>query len=248
MNIDALFVISLDTDTKRRELMKSWYPPGVLNFHIVKRMKDPTHGCYNSHEQILMKSKQMGLQRVLILEDDAFPLFDWDKIVRLTNKAIQELESTAGGWTFLALGYLPIRTTKTRSNNLVRINCAFGTHAYIANVPKFKHVPFKGIPIDSLLFCNVNNKTQLKHTKFKTKQGFFGVYGILPMLFTQKSDTSTIDNSHVLFQTWIKVFGNEQEMIRASMYVNTLYVPMIICMIIILLLALFIYFACNFEK
>lgn len=114
MNVDAIIVISLDTAEDRRHKMKQWYPSNIpLDFFIVKRMDNPDKGCFTSHQKVLSFAKQKKYKRVLILEDDAYPMKEWNEIVSLTNNALKEVNYVSdGNWKFLSLGYMPFTTTK----------------------------------------------------------------------------------------------------------------------------------------
>lgn len=246
MNVDGLFVISLDTDVGRRKIMQSWYPPNLLNFYIVKRMKNPEHGCYNSHQQIMIQSKKEGLKKILILEDDAYPIYQWSHIVQITNDALKTLDQHDSRWKFLLLGYMPVRSQDsiTSQSDVIEVKCAFDSHAYIANLEEFTHVPFQGIPIDAFLFCNVTTQKQHKnHSKILDthhSSNGAGVYGTNPILFRQKASKSTIDPNHVFQDKLVEFYGNEHNMLRASMVINTLHPPILVFIFIIIIIILLI--------
>jgi len=240
MNVDGIFVISLDSSDDRRKKMLEWYPPNVLNFYLVKRMKNPEQGCYNSHQKIMMEAKQKGLNRILILEDDAYPLKSWNTIVQQTNQALLYLNTHNPKWRSLMLGYLPIRSHRIKNNpNVIGIKCAYDAHAYIVNLKYFKHIPYKGIQIDTFLFCNTRKIDDL----FELKRNTFGVYGVNPMLFTQRTDHSTIDSGHLIQEAYIKLYGDEQKMIEFSLNAHTITTPVfIIFFIVFLFLVLLAYY------
>ena len=239
MNVDAIFVITLDTDKERRKKMKEWYPKKAnLQWFIVKRMKNPERGCYSSHQKVLRMAKERGFKRILILEDDAYPLYSWNKIVKETNNALKYLNEKESNWKHLMLGYLPVRSKKIKDNkNLVEIICAYDTHAYIINVNNVRSVPWDGISIDNLLFCNIGKKIKNltgNHIKITKTNN----YGIHPMLITQKTEKSSIDNFHLLQKGYIDFFGGEEKMTEISTNCNTLIFGIFIILFFPLLLCL----------
>lgn len=242
MNIDAIFVITLDTAEKRREEMKKWYPDKAnLQWFIVKRLKNPKRGCYSSHQKVLRMAKEKGFKKILILEDDAFPLYSWNEIVTKTNKALKDVENLDPNWKHLMLGYLPYSSKKTKFNNLLEMRCAADGHAYIVNVPKVKSIPWNGIQIDGFLFCGVKKKEDSFILTKSSKS--VGVYGIKPMLITQKAEKSQIENFHLLQKQMIDFFGGEDNMAEVSCHVNILIFLFIIFFLILFLpiiLALFL--------
>lgn len=178
MNVDAIYVISLTTATKRREIMKNWYPPEAnLEFFIVQRSKNPSQGCFESHQKVYELARNKGYTRVLVMEDDAFPRFSWNEIVQKTNEVLLNLEDKK--WDFLALGYYPLKMIKTDKNNILEIKSAYGTHAYIANIPNVKYHMWNNILADQFLF-------------FKRKSPYIS-YATYDILFEQQTDESQIN-------------------------------------------------------
>lgn len=248
MNVDAVYVITLKGEKERQSRIRKWYPKRAhIEFFVVERMKNPERGCYSSHQKVLRMAKERGQKRVLVLEDDAYPLYQWDTLVRKTNKALSFLMDNDSEWKHLMLGYLPFRTKKIKNNkNLVEILCAADAHAYIINIPNVKSIPWNGIPIDDFLFCNRTNQ-------FKNLTGnFFKLekthnYGIHPMLITQKTEKSSIDPTHLWQKGFIDFFGNEEKLTEASTQVNTLN-TLIFCFLILFLLLILVFFNCFCSK
>lgn len=244
MNVDAIFVISLDKAEERREKMREWYPNVNLQFFIVKKNKrNPTRGCYSSHQKVIRYAKEKKLNRILIFEDDAYAMFDWNKIVHITNDALNYIDKTNSNWKYLMLGYLPFKTKKTKNPNILEVLCAADAHAYIVNLSKIRSIPWNGIPIDDFLFCN--RKTPKTTGNFIHKKDKDDIYATKPMLFTQKTDQSYIDPTHLWQKGFIDFFGGEQKITDYSNDVNTLILIIFIPIWIILSLILLVLLCLN---
>ena len=202
LGVDAIYVISLTTATKRQELMKSWYPEDLnLHFFLVTRAKNPVQGCFESHQQLLELAKSKGYKRVLVFEDDAYPRYPWKHIVEKTNKALGYIESLKKKWDFLALGYYPFRTKKTDSPDILKIDTTYGTHAYIANISDLKIYKWNNIPVDRLFF-------------FKRRSPYIS-YATHDILFEQNFDKSQISKLSAYefgLKEFPKIFGGLENM------------------------------------
>lgn len=231
MDVDAIFVISLDNADERRDKMKEWYPSDAnLQFFIVQRMKNPEMGCYTSHQKVLIHAKKKGFKRILVLEDDAFPLFPWNTIITHTNNALKYLKDKS--WTYLMLGYLPIRSYKTTDSNVIEVKCAYDAHAYIINVDNVKAIPWKSIPIDRLLFCGIKTSSYSNIKFLPNEYDLNRVYATTPMLITQKTTKSQINPAHLTQKLIFELFGGEHRISEASCHVNILYAGIIIVLLL----------------
>lgn len=243
MNVDAIFVITLDTAESRRQIMDKWYPKDMnMTWFVVKRMKNPVKGCYTSHQKALRTAKNKKYKRILILEDDAFPLFDWNCIVKYTNKNIDYLNKKIPDWRHLMLGYIPFRMDKLKDNeNLLKVRCAVDTHAYIVNVNNVKSIPWNGIPIDEFLFCTKKTKKGLTLSNYSApKEDCENKnYAVYPMLITQKTTESNIHPTHLWQTKFIEFFGDEQNMVDISTRYNTLSLIVFSMLILFLISVLF---------
>jgi glycosyl transferase family 25 len=223
MNVDAIYCISLNTATDRQKLMKEWWGSSI-KFHIVQRMKNPEEGCFTSHQNLLQFAKDSGYKRILVLEDDAFPNYPIDVINKKTNKALELLSGK--DWDFLMIGYMPIRTKKTENQGLLKVKSAYTSHAYIANLEKFKKDPWKGIPIDIYLF----------HTNFK-------VFATYDNLIVQNSTVSTINPKNIVNRDFLpKLYNGIENMRNVSMHCH-IHLPiffisfMIVALVILIILS-----------
>lgn len=221
MNVDAIIVISLDTAEDRRHKMKQWYPSHVpLEFFIVKRMNNPEEGCFVSHQQVLKLAKDKGYNRVLILEDDAYPMKDWNTIVTVTNNALKEVHHVDSDWKFLMLGYLPLSSRDINNKYIHRVKYAFDTHAYIINVNNVNTKVWKEKSIDQFYFCSND-----KH-----------VYATNQVLFIQFADSSSMGDSHLLLHDVVPIlFNGIDNMTKTSYKMNTLCVTSMIMLIVFLI-------------
>lgn len=233
MSLDKIYVISLHTETKRQNLIKKWLKSDKIRWWIVKRDNvDPKRGCFNSHRNVILDAKKNGYKNILILEDDAFPLKEWNLI---QNKINLFLEDPPKNWKMLMLGYFPVKTIKTSRKNVIGIKCAYSANAYIVNVSNVVVAKWDGkIQIDDLLFCEGKHEIG---KYFSSK--FNGVYGTKPMLITQKSENSTINEGHMSIQTSMEKFQNES-MVDLTSHVNLhlfkSFIAIISCILFLLLL------------
>lgn len=208
MDVDAIYVISLNTAEERQKIMKSWYPNVNLEFFIVTRGKNPSQGCFESHQKLFEFAKAKGQNRILVLEDDAFPRFPWDIIVKKTNDALSNLKETK--WDILALGYIPRRTSNTNIDSVIRINSAYGSHAYIANLPNIKFDKWNDINFDDYLF-----------TKGKSPYISYGTYDILFEQKFEKSQISNMSSYEFSLKTIPDLLGGLENMRNVSMTCHT---------------------------
>jgi len=249
LNVDAIFVISLHKDELRRKFMRSWYRDFPLRFFLVHPKKNREYGCYDSHRKVIYEAKQKGYKQILVLEDDAFPRFNSNFIVQLTNQSLQVLNTYDPNWKLLMLGYIPFRTRKTKFDYLLTVQCCVDAHAYIVNVNNITIPEYDGIPIDVHLFCNSNQNLLVgnllgspiiynrKQQQFDKLQNF-GVYATNPMLMTQRniSGQSNIDNAHLLQSKFIELYENEDRLTELSTKVNTVNLGIFILAITIMVI------------
>lgn len=223
--VDGVFVITLNTDADRRQKLLEWLPHNA-QFFVVKRMRDPERGCFRSHQKVLAYAKQRGLRRVLVLEDDAFPLTSMENVENITRECLEDLDALDPKWSFLMLGYLPIRMHVV-SDRLYKVRCAYDGHAYIINVPNVNVTQWKNVPVDGLYFCGSGSKREYVLC-IPPKKNASHVYASRPMLFTQKTLKSNIDPTHLSQSTFFELFGGENAMAEASSHVNVFYAGILI--------------------
>jgi GR25 family glycosyltransferase involved in LPS biosynthesis len=158
LSVDEIVCITLRDSVDRQEHIKKQFPPGVpWRFHVAER--DPEGGkagCYRSHATVLEDARRRGLQRVLVLEDDATFVFDWDETVSRCNAALAALPQTDKDWAFLLTGLHPTGNVEKTDNIIRRVTCASGTHGYVANIERIElPLPeYNGRHVDTVLFCD----------------------------------------------------------------------------------------------
>jgi hypothetical protein len=229
MNIDAIFVISVREATQRREKMLRWWnhPHIKLNFHIVERNKDPTKGCFQSQVETLQQAKKAGFKRVLILEDDSLPVTDLENLIKRTNDSIECVNTNESQWTYLMLGYFPIRSKKTSNGGVLNIKCAYLANAYIANLANIVIPTWDNEDLDHVLFCK--NSDDIITTN---------VYGIFPMLVRQEAVDSYIAKANIDYQTLFLHTLGQDNIAKMSCYANVIYLLVMFPIFLILTLAL----------
>jgi GR25 family glycosyltransferase involved in LPS biosynthesis len=140
---DKVYCINLDERTDRweqaqvefdkigiRDVVERW--PGVKH-------TDGNLGCTLSHKTIIEHCKKQGLNNVLIFEDDV--LFVNDDVDKL-EKAFNELEEL-GNWDLFYIGSTVEPTVgkfDRVTDNILRTNFAYTTHAYAVNAQVFDEV------------------------------------------------------------------------------------------------------------
>lgn len=231
MNVDKIYVITLEDQNDRQELIRTWFPKVPFEFYKVNKMKNPKKGCFSSHKRLIDMAKKKNYKRILILEDDAFPCYPWEKIKNETNKCIEYLDNNIPNWKYLMLGQLPIRTKKINSY-LVQVICSFLSHAYVVNlknvtVPSYNKSQTQ---IDIFMFCG-SKKNDSKDNLFENKD--IGVYGTNPILIKQKSEKSTIQDSHLIHKNFIEFFGGDDKIVELSTKCNTFTLLFLIVLLLI---------------
>lgn len=239
MNIDSIVVISVKEAIDRRKRIVDWWsnPKIKLQFNIVEKNKEnPAKGCFTSHADIIKNAKKSGLNRILILEDDAQPTTSIDNLIKKVNKAMRWLDNNDPKWTYLMLGYFPIRSEKTNNKDIVNIKCAYLSHAYIANLKNINPPNWnnnKKLQIDDLLFCD-GKYSNLTFTKMKNKKS--RVYGLRPMIVKQYGIDSFISYSHSAIQEHFLHVVGQDNIAELSCHVNIIYFLILVFLILILTL------------
>jgi len=135
---DKVYCINLDERVDRWELaQKEFESIGVTNverFSAIKH-KNGAIGCRESHLNIIAKAKELGLSNVLIFEDDVKTLEDNMKTL---DKSINQLQSMDWDLFYLGATVDPnVGVVIPVTDNLVRTNFAYTTHAYAVNSTMF---------------------------------------------------------------------------------------------------------------
>jgi hypothetical protein len=239
MNVDAIYVITITGATERHQKILEWYPndAGIQLFKVERDTSNPKRGCFESHQKIISVAKKHGHSKILIMEDDAFPILSWVDIVSRTNKLLSQIEFDPK-WKYLMLGSLPFRTRKTKFDELLEVICALEAHAYIVNLKNVTPVLWNGDHVDVKMFCDFNKETVVNDSgilfRFLNKNDSH-VYLSRQNLFRQQTQSSYINQLHIHGRTLVeKIFHNYDNMIEMSLHTNILL--FIICMAIIIIL------------
>ena len=151
LDVDAVFCISLKERGDRRKAVLEEAKKLNLNIEFVlveKDNKDPQRGCFNSHKLCSQMALDIGLSRILVLEDDVvFESVSVNKIVRI-NKYL----NTRNPELFY-LGAILGKIWLTKNLGIARVR-GQGTHAAILSesaCKKISELNYDGRGIDSVL-------------------------------------------------------------------------------------------------
>ncbi|WP_248918371.1 glycosyltransferase family 25 protein [Pseudomonas entomophila] len=172
-DVDAVYCISLDARSDRRELFRHSIAAVLGNpvlFHIVQKHSDPKRGCYESHQALAQLALDQGLERILIFEDDVkhYPLKA--SRIRWVNRFMRTHRFEA-----LHLGYSMGRTWLTWFPFIAR-GKVVALHAYVLSREGCKilaQTPYDGTPVDVMF-------------KRRIRQ-----HCVFPMMFRQHAATVT---------------------------------------------------------
>jgi hypothetical protein len=245
-NVDRIFVISVSSAYERREVFKKNNPELVsLNIfewlYVYKENEPgmtPLESNFTNHQKIIKISKDRNYNTVMIFEDDATPILPFNKIFNYINNLV--IPDT---WTYIMLGYLPIKTKKSEYNNLLSVKCAYDTHAYMANVNNIIDLKYDiSCPAFDLNFCNCVNPRSLKVMgTFENDIKIGKTYAFYPMLYYQdvQKNSITEENQNHFFNFYGKQVGNDTSAI-ISTHINT--IGFITCIFIIVFIFIVILF------
>lgn len=157
LDVDEIVVITLKESTDRQKSIREQFPSKApFRFHVVDR--DPEGGragCYRSHAAVIADARKRNLRRLLVLEDDACLVNNWDETVQLGNAALRQLETEHPDWHYLLLYMFPVRNGES-SGHIRKVFCAGSAAAYIVNLDRCsEELPaYDGRHVDNVLFCN----------------------------------------------------------------------------------------------
>ena len=194
---DAVYCINLDERTDRWEqAQKEFRKMGVENvkrFSAIKHEKGNV-GCRGSHLEIVREVKKLGFNNVLIFEDDVLVVGDLTNI----NEALEEL--TTVDWDLFYFGATVdpnVGRLTEITDNLVRTNFAYTTHAYAINSHMFDYILEQG-PYHGIIDVFYNQKIVSRGNS----------YIINPMLCIQQESYSDIEG-HYADYGWMLDFFNK---------------------------------------
>lgn len=135
--------------------------------------------CKISHARVISAAKRMGLEKVLILEDDA--VLNGDRFDML-QEALNEVEDVDQNWQLFYLGANDINNTKERVGFVsYRIFTPYTTHAYCIHERAYDNV---------LLALYNRGQVDVLYSEFIASQGHS--YTVYPYIAEQKNGISDI--------------------------------------------------------
>ena len=240
--IDKVYVISLESETKRQEIvhenLKLIGLSDKTELFIVKRHPiSGQHGCYESHVAVIDLAKKQKHSTILIFEDDFKFTPDWQTYLPFAKTFVQN--TPRDKWDFLLLGVLPIRTHLTDINNnplpqhITRVACGSLAHAYIVNQTIIKtgiHPQsfYSNNPIDIHLFCNPLKKNPP-----------YRVFALDPMIVVQQYDG--MSNATNAIKPMLQLISNYKLLRIVQKIANIINIATFICLIIILPIIIIIF-------
>jgi hypothetical protein len=233
-NVTAIYCISLDTSKDRQTAIRNQFPSSIEFFFAKRDTEDPRRGCYDSHSRVVKNAKLAGHKYILVLEDDAELLVPWQEVVDRTNECLLALSKKE--WNYLMVGYHAMSSTK-ESSNMLKMQCAVGGHAYIANLEYTIEVPvYNGGHIDIEMFCNTIDINGLRVFAYGSTSGVYGVYP--PLIGQAGTTSSTIGPLHTLWILFVNSIGDNNQALLST-YVHVLRFPLILISLLIIALFLF---------
>jgi len=195
---DKIYCINLDERTDRWEEAQKEFEKlnieGVERFSAIKNRKGAI-GCRESHLSIIKQAKELGLKNVLIFEDDLLVINENETKI---NQTVGELDKVEWDLVYLGATVDPnVGRVFPVTENLVRTNFAYTTHAYAINHTMFDFIleraPYHGI-ID-VFYC--------QHIVPMGKSFIFN-----PMVCIQQEGYSDIEE-HQADYYWMEDFFNK---------------------------------------
>jgi GR25 family glycosyltransferase involved in LPS biosynthesis len=194
---DGVYCVNLDERTDRWEQAQIEFKKlGIMD---VKRFSAIRHekgaiGCRESHLSIIREAKELGLPNVLIFEDDLLVVGDTTHIDE-TLSQLSEVE-----WDLFYFGATVdpnVGRLTVVTDNLVRTNFAYTTHAYAVNSHMYDFILEQG-PHHNIIDVFLNQKIVRRGNS----------YLINPMLCIQQESYSDIEKHHADYG-WMVDFFNK---------------------------------------
>lgn len=201
--VDKIYCINLDKRTDRWAQVKEHFDKHELTverfaaidgkeFKRESALKTGLIGCNLSHYFLIERAKILGLESILVFEDDAVLHDDFNLLL---EQCINDLPAD---WDMLYFGGSHKEKPTVITNNIYRVNKTLTTHAYIMRSTMFDRA------LQMLRIIEVNNPVD---GIFADLQKEFNVYITNPPLAWQRPGHSDIEG-RVMSYEWIKT--NEQ--------------------------------------
>tara|TARA_R110002020_G_scaffold68611_4_gene179458 strand:+ start:3881 stop:4513 length:633 start_codon:yes stop_codon:yes gene_type:complete len=195
---DKIYCVNLDERKDRWEQAKKEFSKlgieNVTRFSAVKH-ENGAIGCRDSHLGIIREAKELGLDNVLIFEDDLLVL---DEHVDKINLALKDLDTVDWDLFYFGATVDPnVGRLQRATDNLVLTNWAYTTHAYAVPSRLFDFIlneaPKHGI-IDVFLCRAVVPRGKS--------------FIMNPLLCIQQESYSDIEKHHADYWWMVKFFNN----------------------------------------
>ncbi len=177
------YCINLKSRKDKRAFMKKQAKKFNLNimFHTVKKHTNPVRGCLESHLQLIQKAKQNNLQYLVILEDDA-------KFLRMPTFVLPDK---------FALFYLggSIKQIEQSTEHYNKAREIWSTHAYVIHSSIY----------DKVIKDLETYSQEIDRYYVEEIQQNYDCYVAKPLITTQKSGYSDIEEKHVSYDDYTVV-------------------------------------------
>jgi len=219
-NFDKVYCINLDSRKDRwKECVIEFNKIGILDeverFSAVKHERGIA-GCTLSHYEIIKKCKKDGCKNVLIFEDDV-EFIEVDNFHKLLDSSLNQLNKRESWYDMFYLGGNIKGNTNVRlDKNLVKLDNVKTTHAYVISDTIYDVFIDTIESIDNIddpmnwagpeHGFGVNpNRYNIDWWYTKNIHPFYKVYGVFPMMCSQRASHSDISNTfqhHQLKNKW----------------------------------------------
>jgi GR25 family glycosyltransferase involved in LPS biosynthesis len=195
---DAIYCINLDERTDRWEQaqveFKKLGVEGVKRFSAIRHERGAI-GCRESHLGIIKEAKELGLNNVLIFEDDVLVL---EGGISKIGDSLNELKNIPWELFYFGATVDPnVGKLTPVSPHLVKTNFAYTTHAYAINGDMFDFILEQG-PYHGIIDVFYNQKIVSRGNS----------HIINPMLCIQQESYSDIEG-HYADYGWMVDFFNK---------------------------------------
>jgi hypothetical protein len=157
-----------------------------------------TYGCLRSHVRVLEMAILDGVDKLLVLEDDAKPI---DKDGSFLRQAEQFLRDVPDDWDQLMLGGQHIDTPIKHCDGVVRVSNTQRTHAYAVRGQFMREL--------YATWSGPHATTHCDHIMGRIQRNA-KVYAPHPFLFAQARGPSDVSGSHNPTKSWNPATGKER--------------------------------------
>lgn len=183
---EKAYVINLESRKDRYqqfdEMSKRANIGEIERLEAVSIPSNPALGCAESHLEVIRRAKAQKIKNVVIFEDDALPVDNFNEIIR---EAIVQLASLPGWDLFYFGGHLRA-PAKRVTPNLAKMTGAWCTHAYAVNESMY----------DKILEYDLN-KCPVIDVYYSSIMSDFNSYTCYPISIHQRPSKSDLVSTFV---------------------------------------------------